>query len=314
MESANNTHGAGFLLTQFSTVLWVNYVFFLLFLTIYLVTLLGNLLLILLRRIHSHLQTPMYFFLSHLSFLDICYTTTSVPKLLAIFLINDTYISFLGCATQMFFSLTLGATECLILAIMAYDRSVAICNPLRYPVLMSPRTCILLTSACWISGLANSFLHTTFTFRLPFCKSRDMRHFFCEIQPLLKLSCADTRAHEVAVFASAVVIGLCAFLLTLFSYFQIIVAVLRICSSEGRSKAFSTCSSHLMVVIIFYTTIMTVYMKPISSFNPERGRVISVFYTVLIPMCNPIIYSMRNTEVKEAFRKSILKKCSPSKC
>ncbi|XP_078524967.1 olfactory receptor 10J1 [Lissotriton helveticus] len=305
----NVTLGTDFLLMGLTEIFWLQIVLFVVFLAISLVTVMGNLLLIILRRIDPRLHTPMYFFLSHLSFIDISVTLTIVPKLLAIFLLEDKSISFLGCALQMYFSVTLGSAECFILVAMSYDRHTAICQPLRYQVLMSKRVCVFLAATCWISSLVNCLAHTVFTFRRPFCKSREIRHFFCEIQPLLRLSCDDTRIHEMWVFASTATIVLCSFLLTLFSYVHIISTILKIQSSKARSKVFSTCSSHLLVVVIFYTTIMSTYMQPISRYTSQRDRVIAVLYTTVIPMTNPLIYSLRNKDVKGALRKAIGTTC-----
>ncbi|XP_069492696.1 olfactory receptor 8U9-like [Ambystoma mexicanum] len=309
MVPNNQTGGAYLLLMVFSDFPWMKIALPVIFLTMYLVTIVGNLLLILLRRIDPRLHTPMYFFLSHLSFIDICFTTTIVPKMVSNYLTGDKSISFLACAAQMFFSLALGASECILLAIMAYDRHVAICQPLRYHVIMSTKTCIVLAASCWTCSTVNSMFHTVFTFLWSFCKSKEIKHFVCEIQPLLRLSCADTHIHEILVFATVVINVLCSFLLTLFSYVHIISTILKINSSEGKSKVFSTCSSHLFVVIIFYGTIVSIYLRPISSYTPERDRVITLLYTVVIPMCNPMIYSMRNKEVKGAMKKAMEKTC-----
>ncbi|XP_069492380.1 olfactory receptor 8U1-like [Ambystoma mexicanum] len=307
MAPNNRTEEPYLLLMVFSDHPWMKIVLPVVFLSIYLVTIVGNFLLLLLRRIDPCLNTPMYFFLSHLSFIDICFTTATVPKMVANYVTQDKSISYLACATQMYFTLTLGATECLLLAIMAFDRHVAICRPLHYHVIMSTRACFLLAAICWTGSLVNSTFHTVFTFLGSFCKSKEIRHFLCEIQPLLRLSCADTRIHEVWVFASTVIIVLCAFLLTLFSYIHIISTILKINSSDGQSRLFSTCSSHLLVVIIFYGTIAFTYMRPISSYNPERDRVVTLLYTVVTPMCNLLIYTMRNKEVKRAMKKAVSK-------
>ncbi|XP_069493201.1 putative olfactory receptor 2B8 [Ambystoma mexicanum] len=308
MAPNNLTSEPYLLLMVFSDLPWMKAVHTVVLLNIYLVTILWNLLLLLLRRIDPSLHTPMYFFLSHLSFIDICFTTTIVPKMLSNYLTEDKSISYLACATQMYFSLALGCTECLLLAIMAYDRHVAICQPLHYNVIMCTRTCFLLAALCWTSSLVNSLFHTVFTFFWSFCKSKEIKHFVCEIQPLLRLSCADTHTHEMWVFVSATIIVLCAFLFTLFSYIHIISTIMKIHSSEGKSRVFSTCSSHLLVVIIFYGTISSIYLRPISSYNPERDRVLTLLYTVVTPMCNPLIYTMRNKEVKGAMRKAMMKR------
>ncbi|XP_069493430.1 olfactory receptor 5AS1-like [Ambystoma mexicanum] len=314
MEYKNQTIEIYFLLNVFSDVTWLRIVLPLLFLIIYLLTLLGNVLLIILRKMDPRLHTPMYFFLGHLSFIDIFFTTTIAPKMLANFFSGDNSITILGCATQMFFALALGSAECLLIAVMAYDRHVAICQPLRYHILMSKRICFVLAATCWFSGLVNSLLHTVFTFRRPFCKSREIKHFFCEIQPLLRLSCADTHIHEMCLFATSVTIVLCTFLMIFISYVHIISTILKIKSSNGKSKVFSTCSSHLLVVIIFYGTIMSIYLRPISSYISDTDRAISLLYTMVIPMCNPLIYSVRNKEVKGALRKAMGNNVTLFKC
>ncbi|XP_078496750.1 olfactory receptor 5V1-like [Lissotriton helveticus] len=307
MELKNHTLDSSFRLMMFSDLPWVNWVLFVLFLVMYLLAVVANLLLILLQRLDSHLRTPMYFFISHLSFIDIFYTTSIVPKMLFNLLTGDTSISFVGCAMQMYFSLTLGATECLLLAAMAYDRHVAICQPLFYHVRMNQRICVALTASCWVSGLVNSFFHTMLVFRLPFCMSRQIKHFFCEVQPMLRLSCADTHINEMLMLAASVVFAVFSFLIVVCSYFNIISTIIKISSSKGKSKVFSTCSSHLTVVIIYYGTITFNYMRPISSYTSDRERVISLLYTFVVPMCNPCIYSMRNKEVKGALIKAIVK-------
>ncbi|XP_069492824.1 olfactory receptor 5V1-like [Ambystoma mexicanum] len=308
MAPNNLTAEPYLLLMVFSDLPWMTVMLPMLLLTIYLVTIVGNLLLLLLRTIDPGLNTPMYFFLTHLSFIDICFTTTIVPKMLYNYFTGDKSISYLGCAMQMFFSTALGCTECLLLAVMAYDRHVAICQPLRYNVIMSTMTCFLLAALCWTCSLVNSLVHTVFTFLWSFCKSKEIKHFFCEIQPLLRLSCADTHIHEMWVFVSATITVFCSFLFTLFSYIHIISTIMKIHSSEGKSRVFSTCSSHLLVVIIFYGTISTIYLRPISNYNPERDRVLTLLYTVVTPMCNPLIYTMRNKEVKGAMRRAMMKR------
>ncbi|XP_018429741.1 PREDICTED: olfactory receptor 5V1-like [Nanorana parkeri] len=246
--------------------------------------------------VSPRLQTPIYFFLLT-TVLGV--SSTIVPGS------QDRGISFLGCASQMYFSLALGATECIILAVMAYDRYVAICIPLRYQVIMRRSFCLSLAALSWTVSFLNSVIHAVLTFRLPYCKSNLVRHFFCEMPPLFRLSCSDTLFNEVAVYISVGLIALCSFLLTLTSYFHIISTILTIGSNKGRSKVFSTCGSHLAVVSLYYGAIAFMYLRPRSSYSPDRDRAISMLYTVVTPMLNPVIYSIRNKEVKGSLKRRL---------
>ncbi|KAM5129970.1 olfactory receptor-like protein OLF1 [Mantella aurantiaca] len=308
MEQYNRTCMSSFILLGLSSIPYLQVIYFLIFLIIYGVTLSGNVLLIVLVRIDSQLHTPMYFFLTNLSFIDICFSSTIVPKILVNTLSQDKSISFLGCASQMYFSLALGATECFILAVMAYDRYVAICNPLRYQIIMHKRLCVFLATLSWVLSFLNAVIHAVFTFQLPYCKSKLVNHFFCEMPPLFRLSCRDTLFNEVAVYISGGIIALCSFVLTLISYFHIISTILMIRSNKGRSKVFSTCGSHLTVVSLYYGTIAFMYLRPRSSYSPDRDRAISMLYTVVTPMLNPIIYSIRNKDVKGTLKKRLAMK------
>ncbi|XP_062994328.1 olfactory receptor 10A2-like [Elgaria multicarinata webbii] len=272
------------------------------FLVIYILTLAGNLLIILLTLTDSSLCTPMYFFLRNLSFLEICYTSVNVPKMLNNILSGSQSISFIGCALQTYFTFFLGGSECFLLASMAYDRYVAICKPLHYPVLMSRKVYTSLAVASWLSGFFMSFGHTSMVFTLPFCDSNVINHFFCDIPPLLKLACGDTTRTEIAVFTVAMVFVTFPFILILMSYAGIIAAILKISSSEGRKKTFSTCSSHLIVVTLFFGSACIMYLKPNSTYSPNTDKYLSLFYTVVGPILNPVIYSLRNKEVKYAFK------------
>ncbi|XP_044127334.1 olfactory receptor 5V1-like [Bufo gargarizans] len=298
MEQLNHTTVRSFILLGLSTIPHLQAIYFLLFFIIYIITLSGNVLLIVVVRLNSCLHTPMYFFLTNLSFIDICFSSTIVPKLLVNTLSQDKSISFIGCASQMYFSLALGATECITLSMMAYDRYVAICNPLRYQIIMNKKLCVCLAAFSWIVSFLNAIIHAALTFQLPYCKSHHVSHFFCEMPPLFKLSCQDTFFNEVAVYISGGIIALCSFLLTTVSYFRIITTILKIRSTNGRYKAFSTCASHLSVVSLYYGTIMFMYLRPRNSYSPDRDRAISILYTVVTPMLNPIIYSIRNKDVK----------------
>ncbi|XP_030042427.1 olfactory receptor 5V1-like [Microcaecilia unicolor] len=272
---------------------------------IYLSTLLGNMLIIVTVSLFSYFNTPMYFFLRSLSLLDICFTSTIVPKMLVNFLVQVKTISFFGCVAQLYCFIALGGVECLLLAVMAYDRYVAICKPLHYTAIMSRRVCVLLTAAVWALACLNSLAHTVFTFRLPFCRSNQINHFFCDIPPMLELACADTHINEIVVYSSggSVIIG--SFLFTLLSYFYIISAIIKIRSSDGRLKAFSTCASHLTVVSMFNGTIIFTYIRPTSTYSLDQDRVIPVFYGIVTPLLNPIIYSLRNKEIHRALRRMI---------
>ncbi|XP_025037390.2 olfactory receptor 5AP2-like [Pelodiscus sinensis] len=281
---------------------------FVVFLVIYLITLTGNLGMIVLIRSDPQLHTPMYFFLINLSLVDFCYSSVITPKLLVGFLSGNKAISFNSCATQFFFFSSSVGIECLLLAVMAYDRYVAICNPLLYTVIMSHRVCVLLVVSSFLAGFANSMIHTICMFQLPFCNSNIINHFFCDVPPLLKLSCADTFVNEVVIFAFASLIEISCLLTVLISYLHILSAILRIRSAEGRRKAFSTCASHLTAVSIFFGTTLFMYLRPSSSSSMGQDKVVSVLYTMVIPMLNPLIYSLRNKEVKAALRRGLGRK------
>ncbi|XP_066428671.1 olfactory receptor 5AR1-like [Eleutherodactylus coqui] len=308
MDSTNITSPVMFILLGLSDIPYLQVIYFLMFFVMYITTLAGNLLLIIVVRINLTLQTPMYFFLSNLSFIDICFSSTIVPKILINTLGKDRRISLLGCAFQMYFSLALGATECIILAVMAYDRFVAICMPLHYNTVMSKKLCITLAVGSWMACFVNSSIHVFITFQLPYCKSHHISHFFCEIPPLLQLSCRDTRLNEIAMYVSAGILVMMAFFLTLISYIHIISTIFRIQSSQRRQKVFSTCASHLTVVTLYYGTIMFMYLRPRSAYLPETDKTISILYTVVTPMLNPFIYSVRNTDVKLTIKNCLTRK------
>ncbi|XP_039712967.1 olfactory receptor 13C7-like [Pteropus medius] len=276
-------------------------VLFVLFLGIYSVNVLGNALLIGLNVLDSRLHSPMYFFLSNLSFMDICGTSSFVPLMLVNFLVAQRTISFPGCALQLYLTLALGCTECLLLAVMAYDRYVAICQPLRYPELMSGQTCMQMALLSWGTGFANSLLLSILTWSLPFCGHNVINHFFCEILALLKLACGDISLTVLLITVNTAVLSLAPFLLICLSYIFILDAILRVPSAAGGRKAFSTCSAHLTVVMIFYGTISFMYFKPKAK-DSDLDKIIALFYGVVTPSLNPIIYSLRNAEVKAAAR------------
>ncbi|XP_037653510.1 olfactory receptor 13C7 [Choloepus didactylus] len=282
--------------------------FFLLILLMYLVILLGNGVLILVTILDSHLHTPMYFFLGNLSFLDICFTTSSVPLILDSFLTPRKTISFSACAVQMFLSFAMGATECVLLSMMAFDRYVAICNPLRYPMVMSKAAFVPMAAGSWAAGSTTAMVQTFLAMQLPFCGDNVINHFTCEILAVLKLACADISINVISMgVANVIFLGVPVLFITV-SYAFIIATILRLPSAEGRRKAFSTCSAHLTVVVVFYGTILFMYAKPKS--KDQMGadkqdlsdKLISLFYGVLTPMLNPIIYSLRNKDVKAAVR------------
>ncbi|XP_071984349.1 olfactory receptor 4E2-like [Engystomops pustulosus] len=285
-------------------------VFFVSFLAFYLLTLLGNALILVVVRLDVGLHTPMYLFLSHLSLLDICYSSVTVPKLLDILSSDERRISFYGCIAQMYFFHVLGSSEMFLLAAMAYDRFVAICNPLRYAVLMRKVVFVPLAGCAWFGGFAHSTFHTGFLLRLSFCGPNQLDNFFCDATPLLKLSCSDTRVDEILLIATPGVLGPTCFTLILISYSRIVRSILRISSREGRHKSFSTCASHIIVVSIFYGTGIIVYVQPMSIYA-SANQFITVFYAVITPMINPLIYTLRNKEVKGALRKLMIPPKTP---
>lgn len=304
----NVTDTTMFILTGFTDDADLQVLLFLLFFVIYLFTLIGNLGLVLLVIGDSRLHNPMYYFLSVLSFLDACYSTVVTPKMLVNFISNDKSISYPGCVTEMFLFVTFGTTECFLLAAMAYDRFVAIYNPLLYAVKMSPRVYIPLIIACYSGGIMHATIHTVATFSLSFCASNEIRHVFCDIPPLLAISCSNTNINQLLLFYCVGSIEIITILIVLVSYSFILFAILKMNSAEGRRKIFSTCGSHLTGVSIYHGTILFMYVRPSSNYTLEQDMVVSTFYTIVIPMLNPIIYSLRNKDVKEAMRKLLKRK------
>ncbi|XP_045041252.2 olfactory receptor 5M11 isoform X2 [Desmodus rotundus] len=275
---------------------------FVLFLVVYLVTLLGNLGMIALIRLDSRLHTPMYFFLTNLAFVDLCYSSNATPQMLTNFLSEKKTITFAGCFTQCYIFIALLLTELYMLAAMAYDRYVAICNPLRYSVKMSRRVCICLATFPYVYGFSDGLLQAILTFRLTFCRSNVINHFYCADPPLIKLSCSDTYVKEHAMLISAGFNLSSSLTIILVSYAFIIAAILRIKSAEGRHKAFSTCASHMMAVTLFYGTLFCMYVRPPTDKTVEESKIIAVFYTFVSPVFNPLIYSLRNKDVKRALK------------
>ncbi|XP_071972433.1 olfactory receptor 5G3-like [Engystomops pustulosus] len=307
MEDSNQTSPGTFILLGLSNVLYLQIIYFMVFLLIYLITLIGNVLVIIVVRINPKLHTPMYFFLTNLSVLDICFSSTIVPRLLFNTLSRDRSISLLGCALQMYFHLTLGATECVILAVMAYDRYVAICLPLHYMNIMSRTVCAYTAIGSWGFCFINAAMHVGLAFHLPFCRSHHVNHFFCELPPFFRISCKDPFFNDLIKLIAALILVVTAFFLILISYIQIICNILKISSSQGRQKTFSTCASHLIVVSIYYGTIMFLYLRPHSASSPEVDKAVSLIYTAVTPMLNPIIYSMRNKDVINTIRMKLIR-------
>nr|XP_056720525.1 olfactory receptor 10A7-like [Euleptes europaea] len=279
---------------------------FIAFLLVYTVIMVGNMLIFFLILVDPSLQTPMYFFLKVLSFLDVCYSSVTLPKMLVNFLSEDKRISYIGCAAQMFFLLFLGASECFLLAAMAYDRYVAICKPLMYMAIMNEKVCFSLTVLSWFLGNLVSLVQTVWVFTLPFCGSK-INYFFCDIPPLIKLSCIDTSSYEMQLFTATILVILTPFSLILVSYILIISNILKMATVEGRQKAFSTCSSHLLVVTLYYGSGSLIYLKPKSIYSQDSNKVLALMYTTITPMLNPMIYSLRNKEISEAMKRMVNK-------
>ncbi|XP_078518729.1 olfactory receptor 1C1-like [Lissotriton helveticus] len=301
----NRSHTAEFTLLGLSDNLEHQKILFVFFLFTYIITLLADVTIITLINIDHELHSSMYFFLSHFSFVDICVLSIIVPKLLANLISERKSISFSSCITQLYFFLCIGNMEFFLLASMAYDRYMAICHPLHYTSMVNKRVCVQLVAYSWVITAAHALLHTLMTSQLSFCESNQLHHFFCDLPPLLKLSCSDIATNELVIFTEGGLMLLCPFLFIIASYVGIISAILKIKSMEGRSKAFSTCSSHFTLVALFYGSVLFMYFRPSTSFTLEYDQVISVVYTILIPMANPFIYSLRNKDIIRALQKMI---------
>ncbi|MEE6490683.1 hypothetical protein FKM82_015951 [Ascaphus truei] len=308
MEEDNQTQFSEFYLLGFSDIPQWNLLLLMVFIFSYVMTLLGNVTILLLIILDTSLHSPMYFFLCNLSFLDIFCTSVTAPQVMEIFSSVNYTISFPACISQLYFFLVFTNAEFFLLPIMAYDRYVAICSPLHYHMLMSKTVYVSLAVASWAFGFLDTLSYTILTSSLLYCGSHVINHFFCDLTALMNLSCSDTSTIELITFAEGVLFGFTPLLLTLTSYFFIIITILKIRSVEGRCKTFSTCSSHLMAVILFYGTIICMYMRPASEYLPGQDKLVAVFYTTVIPMLNPLIYSLRNQDVKEAFKKVIVGK------
>ncbi|XP_007519595.1 olfactory receptor 5J2 [Erinaceus europaeus] len=309
MAEENITVVTEFILLGLTERAELKIVLFVLFLVIYIITMMGNLGMIFIIKITPKLHTPMYFFLSCLSFVDACYSSSIAPKMLINLLLVKGTISFSACIVQHLCFGMFVTTEGILLSVMAYDRYVAIVNPLIYTVAMSKTKCLGFVIGSWICGTVNSLVHTISLGRLSFCRLNVVSHFFCDIPSLLKLSCSDTSMNELLLLTFSGVIAMATFLTVIISYMFIVFAILRIHSATGRQKAFSTCASHLTAVTIFYGTLSFSYIQPSSQYSVEQEKVVAVFYTLVIPMLNPLIYSLRNKEVKEAAKKIRGMKC-----
>ncbi|XP_040182622.1 olfactory receptor 1C1-like [Rana temporaria] len=274
---------------------------------IYTITVLGNLSVFGIVQVDSHLQSPMYFFLACLSLLDVCYSSVALPAMLANAITGNSKVSFDRCLTQLYFFVCFGGTECLFLAVMAYDRYVAICNPLHYIITMNKKVCSYFVAACWLNGMMNAVFHTMMTWKLTFCGARHIRHYFCDVLPLLQASCSDTYDSHVLLHVVTFFIGITPFILVINSYIRIISTILKIRSTAGRQKVFSTCSSHLIVVTVFYSTAIFNYNGPNSGHSFVFVRIASLLYSIVPPLLNPVVYCLRNNEVKRALRDVLTK-------
>ncbi|XP_069323093.1 olfactory receptor 2AK2-like [Eulemur rufifrons] len=303
MNTGNQSFGTDFILLGLFQYGQMNTLLFAAVVIIFLVALMGNVILIHLIRLDARLHTPMYWLLSQLSTIDMMYISTTVPKMAMDFLSQSKTITVLGCEIQTYMFLVLGGTEALLLGFMSYDRYVAICHPLRYPTLMSKKTCCFMVSCAWTSSSVNSLVHTLYVFQLPFCRSRLINHFFCEIPSLLPLVCQDTSQYEHTVLLSGLIILLLPFMAILASYARVLTVVFQMSSGKGQKKAISTCSSHLTVASLFYMTTLFTYTRPHSLHSPSQDRVVAVFYAIITPLLNPFIYSLRNKDVMGAARR-----------
>ncbi|XP_015275507.1 PREDICTED: olfactory receptor 6F1-like [Gekko japonicus] len=303
----NQTTTTEFLFLGFGDLQEFHISLFLIFLIVYIFTKAGNILITVLILTDQHLHTPMYFFLGNLSCLETFYTSAILPRVLASFLTRNKTVPLPGCLLQLWLAASLAATECHFLSAMSFDRYIAICKPLHYSIIMNNKLCLLLVAASWVCGFVENTILIIFVSKLIFCGRNEIDHFFCDFIPIIQLSCTDTHKVQLVLTILASVCTFPTFVLTITSHVYIISTILRIPSTSGRKKAFSTCSSHLVVVSVFYGTIIIVYVLPKTEMLKELNKVFSVFYTVLTPLVNPLIYSLRNTEVKEAWRRVVSK-------
>lgn len=303
MEQNNETSGGDFILLGFSDQPQLEVLLFVVVLISYLLTLLGNTAIILVSCLDCRLHTPMYFFLTNLSSLDLCFTTSIVPQLLWNLKGPAKTITPVGCAIQLYVSLSLGSTECVLLTIMAFDRYVAVCRPLNYTSIMHPSFCKALAGIAWLSGVGNTLIQGTITLRLPRCGHRHLHHFLCEVPAMVKLACVDIQANEVQLFVATLVLLLLPVALILVSYGFIVQAVMKIKSVQAWRKALGTCGSHLLVVFLFFGPSSAIYIQPKRSYGRSQGKFLTLFYTVVTPTLNPLIYTLRNKDVKGALRR-----------
>ncbi|KAM8936290.1 olfactory receptor 2G6 [Lycaon pictus] len=313
MEESNNSSEKGFLLLGFADDPQLERILFVIILLLYILNILGNTAIILVSYLAPILHTPMYFFLSNLSCVDICFTTSVAPQLLVTMNKKEKNMSYGGCVAQLYVAMGLGSSECILLAVMAYDRYAAVCRPLQYTTIMHPQLCASLAFIAWLSGLITSLIQCSLTVQLPLCGHRKLDHIVCEVPVLIKLACVDTTINEIELFVASVIFLIVPVSLILVSYGFITKAVLRIKSAAGRRKAFGTCSSHLIVVIIFYGTIIFMYLQPAKSSSKNQGKFVSLFYTIVTPVLNPIIYTLRNKDVKGALRTLVMRNVLVSK-
>ncbi|XP_054832435.1 olfactory receptor 2G3-like [Eublepharis macularius] len=304
-EKLNQSYQGEFILLGVADRPRLEMLLFTIILICYTMTLIGNTTIILLSWLDPNLHTPMYFFLGNLSFLDLCFTTSLGPQMLVNFWRKRKTITYAACVGQLYISLALGSTECILLAVMAYDRYAAVCQPLRYTAIMSQSLCFKMAAVSWVSGFGNSLVQSVMTLKLPLCGQNQVDHFFCEVPAFLKLACVDTSVNEAVLFSASVIFLLVPLSLIIVSYGYITIAVVKIRSAEGRRKAFNTCASHLIVVSLFYGTAIFSYLQSPANYSRDRGKMISLFYTYVTTMLNPLIYTLRNKEVHRALRKAL---------
>ncbi|XP_073410953.1 olfactory receptor 6B1-like [Dendrobates tinctorius] len=306
MEIHNGNNITEFILVGFPTRQEVQLVLFAVFLIIYLLTVIENVVIIMTIKYNVKLHKPMYYLLSSLSFLEIWYVTVTVPNLLNNLLTQNNKISFIACMIQLYIFISLACTECVLLAAMAFDRYIAICFPLLYPVIMNNTLCLQLTIGPWILGFSVALIKAIFIFRLRFCGPNVINHFFCDISPVLNLACTDMSFTELVDFILAMIIIMIPLLLIILTYICILWAVVRMPNNQGRKKAFSTCAAHLTVVIIFYTATLFIYARPKKASPYDRNKLVTILYSIITPFLNPIIYCLRNKEVKQTIQKIFL--------
>lgn len=316
MERANSTLVTQFVFVRFSNSPRLQLLFFHLFLLVYLLSLVGNALIVLIVALDGHLHTPMYFFICNLSSVELWYTTVTVPKMLANFLSSPGVISVPNCITQYYFFFSLAATELFILTTMAFDRYAAICRPLHYPLLLSPQTCGILAGVCWFMGFLCPMFPSFLLAKTSFCTPNQINHFFCDADQIFRLSCTDTCAIQAVGYAFSTVIILGTLVFTMASYAQILATILGMASAAARRKTFSTCTAHLSVVTIYFGTLIFMYVRPAVKYESNINKIVAIFYSVITPLLNPLIYTLRNKDVKEALKvlvSRMQKFCCPSK-